>query len=171
MSRSEGTQRWSELGWKRRDTGDRLGCHWLASALFCLPLHLEAPSRFRYRFCIMSNQQEKPHRKLVRHIHEPGNFHELTSFWYRRMPLLTNNDWRRWLSVFVNKSLTFRTSMEFHLVHLTRMIQDDIVQAIKTKPATAHKVKQEGHWQASGTNAHLGRHRTSDVTGPISRTA
>jgi len=38
------------------------------------------------------------HRKQVRHYHEPGDFHELTFSCYRRMPLLTNDDWRRRLS-------------------------------------------------------------------------
>lgn len=34
------------------------------------------------------------HRKLVKHNHEPGDFHELTFSCYKRMPLLTNDDWR-----------------------------------------------------------------------------
>jgi hypothetical protein len=36
-----------------------------------------------------------PHRKTVRHFEEPGHLHELTFSCYRRMPLLTNDDWRR----------------------------------------------------------------------------
>lgn len=39
-----------------------------------------------------------PHRKRVRHYHEPGDIHELTFSCYRRMPLLTNNAWRIALS-------------------------------------------------------------------------
>ena len=34
------------------------------------------------------------HRKRVRHYNEPGHCHELTFSCYRRMPLLTNDDWR-----------------------------------------------------------------------------
>ena len=34
------------------------------------------------------------HRKRVKHFHEPGDLHELTFSCYRRMPLLTNDDWR-----------------------------------------------------------------------------
>ena len=34
------------------------------------------------------------HRKQIRHYHEPGDLHELTFSCYRRMPLLTNDDWR-----------------------------------------------------------------------------
>jgi putative transposase len=34
------------------------------------------------------------HRKKVKHFHEPGDLHELTFSCYRRMPLLTNDDWR-----------------------------------------------------------------------------
>ena len=36
----------------------------------------------------------RTHRKLVRHYHEPGDFHELTFSCYRRMPLLSNDVWR-----------------------------------------------------------------------------
>jgi REP-associated tyrosine transposase len=39
-----------------------------------------------------------PHRKRIKHYHEPGNFHELTFSCYHRMPLLTNDDWRQRLS-------------------------------------------------------------------------
>jgi putative transposase len=38
------------------------------------------------------------YRKRIRHGHEPGDFHELTFSCYRRLPLLTNDDWRRRLS-------------------------------------------------------------------------
>jgi len=40
----------------------------------------------------------EPHRKRVRHYHEPGDVHELTFSCYRRLPLLTNNAWRMMLS-------------------------------------------------------------------------
>ncbi len=40
----------------------------------------------------------KPHRKRVRHFHEPGDVHELTFSCYHRLPLLTNNAWRTILS-------------------------------------------------------------------------
>jgi putative transposase len=38
------------------------------------------------------------HRKRVRHFHEPGHLHEFTFSCYRRIPLLTNDDWRQRLS-------------------------------------------------------------------------
>jgi putative transposase len=38
------------------------------------------------------------HRKRVRHHHEPGDLHELTFSTYRRLPLLTNDAWRRLLA-------------------------------------------------------------------------
>jgi len=38
------------------------------------------------------------HQKLVRHYDEPGQARELTFSCYLRMPLLTNDDWRRMLS-------------------------------------------------------------------------
>jgi putative transposase len=41
---------------------------------------------------------KQPHRKRVKHFHEPGDLHELTFSCYRRLPLLTNDDWRCRLS-------------------------------------------------------------------------
>jgi putative transposase len=40
----------------------------------------------------------KPHRKLVKHFHEPGDLHELTFSCYKRQPLLTNDTWRQHLA-------------------------------------------------------------------------
>jgi putative transposase len=39
-----------------------------------------------------------PHRKLVKHFHEPGDLHELTFSCYKRSPLLTNDAWREQLA-------------------------------------------------------------------------
>jgi putative transposase len=39
-----------------------------------------------------------PHRKTIKHYHEPGDLHELTFSCYRRLKLLTNNPWREKLS-------------------------------------------------------------------------
>ncbi len=43
-----------------------------------------------------------PHRKLVRHYHEPGDLHELTFSCHRRLPLLTNDSWRQQLAQCIN---------------------------------------------------------------------
>ena len=40
----------------------------------------------------------EPHRKRIRHFHEPGDVHELTFSCYGRLPLLSNNAWRVVLS-------------------------------------------------------------------------
>jgi putative transposase len=40
----------------------------------------------------------QPHRKRIKHFHEPGDIHELTFSCYKRLPLLTNNPWRTALS-------------------------------------------------------------------------
>ena len=45
------------------------------------------------------------HRKLVRHDHEPGDLHELTFSCYRRMPLLTNDVWRRLLCQSIDRTV------------------------------------------------------------------
>ncbi len=61
---------------------------------------------------------QKPHRKLVKHFHEPGDFHELTFSTYKRMRFLTNNDWRRRLSDCLNAACDKR---EFDLVAFVYM--------------------------------------------------
>ncbi|MBI2480936.1 MAG: transposase [Planctomycetia bacterium] len=58
----------------------------------------------------MSTQQ--PHRKRVKHYHEPGDFHELTFSCYHRMKLLTNDAWRGYLS----RSIDAAASAEEFLV-------------------------------------------------------
>lgn len=52
------------------------------------------------------------HRKQVKHFHEPGDFHELTFSCYRRMPLLTNDLWRRWLAEIIDEAAA---APRFHL--------------------------------------------------------
>jgi putative transposase len=42
--------------------------------------------------------ETQPHRKRIQHFHDPGDLHELTFSCYRRLPLLTNDDWRRLLA-------------------------------------------------------------------------
>jgi len=37
---------------------------------------------------------QPPHRKLVKHYHDPGDFHELTFSCYHQLPLLSNDVWR-----------------------------------------------------------------------------
>ena len=37
-------------------------------------------------------------RKRIKHYHDPGDVHELTFSCYHRMPLLTNDPWRRYLA-------------------------------------------------------------------------
>lgn len=44
----------------------------------------------------------QPHRKLVKHNHQPGDFHELTFSCYKRMPMLTNDRWRSILASNIN---------------------------------------------------------------------
>jgi putative transposase len=57
--------------------------------------------------------RKKPHRKKVKHYHEPGDFHELTFSCYHRMPLLTNDTWRRYLSESIEEACSIE---EFRLV-------------------------------------------------------
>jgi len=48
----------------------------------------------------------EPHRKLVRHFHEPGDFHELTFSRYQRRPLLTNDIWRHLLCRAIDRAIS-----------------------------------------------------------------
>ena len=57
------------------------------------PRRLSGIDRVRERL-----SPDSPHRKTVRHYHEPGDIHELTFLCYRRTKLLTNNAWRTRLS-------------------------------------------------------------------------
>ena len=48
--------------------------------------------------------KSRSHRKRVRHFHQPGDFHELTFSTYRRLPILTNDDWRRRLANSIDRA-------------------------------------------------------------------
>ena len=54
-----------------------------------------------------------PHRKRVRHYHNPGHCHELTFSCYHRLPLLTNHIWRGLLSEAIERAIARHT---YHLV-------------------------------------------------------
>jgi putative transposase len=45
------------------------------------------------------------HRKTVKRFHEPGDCHELTFSCYRRIPLLTNNEWRHLLAESLDQAI------------------------------------------------------------------
>lgn len=56
---------------------------------------------------------DRPHRKQVKHYHDPGDFHEFTFSCYRRMKLLTNDTWRTWLARSIDDAAA---QVQFHLV-------------------------------------------------------
>ena len=60
----------------------------------------------------------EPHRKRIRHFHEPGDIHELTFSCYRRLPLLTNNAWRAALSKSIDEACQ---SLDCHLAAFVYM--------------------------------------------------
>jgi putative transposase len=45
-----------------------------------------------------------PHRKTIRHFHQPGDVHELTFSCYRRLSILINNAWRAKLSSAIDQA-------------------------------------------------------------------
>ena len=50
------------------------------------------------------NPRPLPHRKRVKHYHDPTHCHELTFSCYRRLPLLTNDSWRCLLSEAIERA-------------------------------------------------------------------
>jgi putative transposase len=60
----------------------------------------------------------QPHRKRIRHFHEPGDFHELTFSCYQRSPLLANDLWRQLLCQAINRAIS---SHQFALVAFVLM--------------------------------------------------
>ena len=61
---------------------------------------------------VASMARESPHRNRVKHYHQPGDIHELTFSCYRRLPLLTNHQWRRWLAESIDDAVKIH---DFHL--------------------------------------------------------
>ena len=49
-------------------------------------------------------EERQGHRKRVRPYHDPGHVHELTFSCFRRLPLLTNDAWRRMLAESVDRA-------------------------------------------------------------------
>ena len=64
----------------------------------------------------MSN--EPPHRKTVQHFNVGGHAHLLTFSCYHRMPLLTNDTWRTWLSVGIDRTLEKQDFMLIAFVYM-----------------------------------------------------
>jgi putative transposase len=52
------------------------------------------------------SEAKSPHRKRVKHYHEPGHVHELTFSCFRRRPLLTNHQWRCLLSESIDRAIS-----------------------------------------------------------------
>jgi putative transposase len=77
----------------------------------------------------MSHTQ--PHRKQVKHYHEPGDFHELTFSCYRRMQLLTNDAWRGHLARSIDAALA---DEEFLLIAFVLMPEHVHLLVYPTRP-------------------------------------
>ena len=60
----------------------------------------------------------QPHRKRIKHHHEPGDFHELTFSCYERSQLLVRDDWRRLLCRAINQATS---DQDFALVAFVLM--------------------------------------------------
>ncbi|MGE0683979.1 MAG: transposase [Candidatus Binatia bacterium] len=59
-----------------------------------------------------------PYRKRIRHIHEPGHYHELTFSCYQRRPLLMNEEWKRLFTQALNRAIP---SQGFQLIAFVYM--------------------------------------------------
>jgi putative transposase len=49
---------------------------------------------------------DRPHQRTIKHFDEPGDAHELTFTCYQRLPLLTNDAWRRLLCRSIDAAAT-----------------------------------------------------------------
>ena len=75
------------------------GCHfWLRQCSCCQTLAGNCLILTFQRHRLLTMGSTRPHRKLVKHYHEPGDLHELTFSCYQRLPLLTNDAWRQRLA-------------------------------------------------------------------------
>ncbi len=45
------------------------------------------------------------HRRTIKHYHDPGDLHELTFSCFERLPLLTNEAWRRLLAEAIDRAM------------------------------------------------------------------
>jgi len=80
-----------------------------------------------------------PHRKRVKHYHEPGDVHELTFSCYRRMSLLTDDSWRKLLCEAIDRAVERHDYRLFAFVLMTEHVHL-IVQprkALLNMPAVA----------------------------------
>ncbi len=75
-----------------------------------------------------------PHRKTVRRVHEPGHLHELTFSCYRRLPLLTNHDWRGRLARSLDAA---STQTGVHLVAFIFMPEHVHLLVLPTRPGSS----------------------------------
>lgn len=74
-----------------------------------------------------------PHRKQVRHFHEPGHFHELTFSCFHRLPLLTDDSWCQLLSESIDRAIV---QQGFHLVAFVYMPEHVHLLVFPTEPNT-----------------------------------
>jgi REP element-mobilizing transposase RayT len=83
----------------------------------------------------------KPHRKLVKHYHEPGDLHELTFSCYLRLPLLTNDLWR---SMFAEQLTTALQTPCFQLIAFVFMPEHVhlLVNPLEAEPSIDNPVKR-----------------------------
>ena len=83
--------------------------------------------------------QAGPHRKRVKHYHEPGDIHELTFSCYRRMQLLTDDSWRKLLCEAIDRAVERHDFRLFAFVlmpeHVHLIVQPR--EALLDKPAVA----------------------------------
>src|SRR4051794_39417368 len=78
-------------------------------------LHVKLKQAFQHSN-LPAMSATRPHRKLVKHFHEPGDLHELTFSCYKRQPLLTNDAWREHLAHCIN------TAGEEHEIQLAAFV-------------------------------------------------
>lgn len=89
------------------------------------------------------SQERSPHRKRVKHYHDPGHCHGLTFSCYQQRPLLTNHQWRGMLSESIDRAIERHDYRLLAFVYMPEHVHlmvlpgrdasdiDDLLKAIK----------------------------------------
>jgi putative transposase len=112
----------------------------------------------------------QPHRKQIKHYHEPGDFHELTFSCSKRLQLLMRDDWRRLLCQVIDRAIS---DQEFALVAFVLM-PEHVHLLVYPRRQTAKALAGQGprQWHPAPSDVELGQlvlHRLSRLLADIKR--
>jgi putative transposase len=91
----------------------------------------------------------EPHRKRVKHYHEPGDFHELTFSCYERSQLLVRDDWRILLCQAIDKAIAAHDFALVAFVLMPEHVHLLVYPRSQTAKALASQSSRQWHPVAS----------------------